>query len=44
MRVIEYESNTVKKSSGTQTAEKRLYVSKQSANRHSGVGFVVRNH
>ena len=27
MTVIEYDSDTVKKSSGTQTAEKRLYVS-----------------
>ena len=27
MTIIEYESDTIKKSSGTQTAEKRLYVS-----------------
>ena len=38
MTVIEYESDTVKKSSGAQIAEKRLYVSSLST--HSGVGFV----
>ncbi|EJW90639.1 transposase, IS4, partial [gut metagenome] len=43
MTVIEYESNTVKKSSGTQTSERRLYVSSLPANTPA-LGSLVRNH
>ena len=40
---IEYESDTIKKSSGTQTAEKRLYVSSLPTDTPA-LGSLVRNH
>ena len=43
MTVIEYESHTVKKSSGAQTAEKRLYVSSLPTDTPA-LGSLVRNH
>lgn len=43
MTIIEYESETVKKSSGAQTSEKRLYVSSLSTSTPS-LGSLVRNH
>ena len=43
MTVIEYESDTVKKSSGAQTAEKRLYVSSLPTDTPA-LGSLVRNH
>ena len=43
MTIIEYESETVKKSSGAQTSEKRLYVSSLPASTPA-LGALVRNH
>lgn len=43
MTIIEYESETVKKSSGAQTSEKRLYVSSLPASTPA-LGSLVRNH
>ena len=43
MTIIEYESDTIKKSSGTQTAEKRLYVSSLPTDTPA-LGSLVRNH
>lgn len=43
MTIIEYESDTIKKSSGTQTAEKRLYVSSLPTDTPT-LGSLVRNH
>ena len=43
MTVIEYESDTVKKSSGAQTVEKRLYVSSLSTDTPA-LGLLVRKH
>jgi len=43
MTVIEYESDTVKKSSGAQIAEKRLYVSSLSTDTPA-LGLLVCNH
>ena len=43
MTVIEYESSTVKKSTGTHTSEKRLYVSSMPADTPKP-GTIVRNH
>ena len=43
MTVIEYESDTVKKSSGAQTTEKRLYVSSLPTDTPA-LGSLVRNH
>ena len=43
MTIIEYESETLKKSSGAQTSEKRLYVSSLSTSTPS-LGSLVRNH
>ena len=41
--IIEYESSTVKKSTGMRTSEKRLYVSSMPA-KTPKLGIVVRNH
>lgn len=43
MTIIEYESSTVKKSTGTQTSEKRLYVSSMPTDTPK-LGTIVRNH
>lgn len=43
MTVVEYESDTVKKSTGEHTSEKRLYVTSLPTNTHR-VGSVARNH
>ncbi len=43
MTIIEYESSTVKKSTGMRTSEKRLYVSSMPA-KTPKLGIVVRNH
>ena len=43
MTIVEYESSTVKKSTGTHTSEKRLYVSNMPTDTPS-LGTIVRNH
>lgn len=43
MTIIEYESSTVRKSTGTHTSEKRLYVSSMPADTPK-LGTIVRNH
>ena len=43
MTIIEYESETVKKSSGAQTSERRLYVSSLPTSTPA-LGSLVRNH
>ena len=43
MTIVEYESSTVKKSTGTHTSEKRLYVSNMPSDTPR-LGIIVRNH
>ena len=43
MTIIEYESSTVKKSTGMRTSEKRLYVSSMPT-KTPKLGIIVRNH